>query len=102
VDYASNVDWALVRITDQSLLFSNILSIPAEHIDHRTKSSNENNEIEVMTCTASKESYTGILSLSPTFLSMEATQRFEEVLTVKLDGRIGRSYTSFYRLKSRC
>lgn len=66
------------------------------------ESSSEKNDIEVMTCTASRESYTGILCLSPTFLRMEGRKAFEEVLTVKLDGRIGGSCTSFSAQKSEC
>jgi hypothetical protein len=88
-NHTSNVDWALVRITNQGLLVSNILHIPAEHIAPQMESSSEKNDIEVMTCTASKGSYTGSLCLSPTFLRMEGRKAFEEVLTVKLDGRIG-------------
>lgn len=86
----TNLDWALVRITNKGFRpIHNLRPVLGDALP-ATLFAGADKDIPVVTCTGSREASTGVMYGPSTFLKMAGSQAFQEVRTVKLDGNISK------------
>jgi hypothetical protein len=90
-DFATlHLDWALVLVSQPGLKPSNMFRIKTQILHPILGLSKGKNGAAIATCTGSNKTNHGIISSSSTLLKLESSQTYLNVLTVELEGIIGK------------